>query len=46
MKSFMVIGVTKSGRDMKFPVRAKNIEQAEMVAGVYFEFFSVVGGVK
>lgn len=46
MKSYVVSGITKSGRDMEMPVRAKSLEQAQMVAGVYFEFFAVIGGVK
>ena len=46
MKKYIVSGITKSGRDMELPVRAKSQKQAEMVAGVYFEFFAIVGGVK
>ena len=43
MKAFNVSGVTKSGRDMEFEIRAKCISQAMMVADVYFEFYAILG---
>ena len=43
MKAYSVSGVTKSGHDMEFEVRAKDIEQADMIASVYFEFYAIMG---
>lgn len=43
MKAYSVSGITKSGRDMEFEIRAKCISQAMMVAGVYFEFYAIMG---
>ena len=43
MKAYSISGITKSGRDMEFDVRAKDIEQAMMVADVYFEFYAILG---
>lgn len=42
MKAYSVSGVTKSGRDMEMQVRAKDIEQADMIASVYFEFYAIL----
>ena len=43
MKAYSVSGITKSGRDMEFEIRAKCISQAVMVADVYFEFYAILG---
>ena len=43
MKAYLVSGVTKSGRDMEMQFRAKDIEQADMIASVYFEFYAILG---
>lgn len=43
MKAYSVSGVTKSGRDMEMQVRAKDIEQADMIASVYFESYAILG---
>lgn len=43
MKAYSVSGITKSGRDMEFEIRAKDIEQADMIASVYFEFYAIMG---
>ena len=43
MKAYSVSGITKSGRDMEFEVRAKDIKQADMIASVYFEFYAILG---
>ena len=42
MKAYSVSGITKSGRDMEFEIRAKCIEQADMIASVYFEFYAIM----
>lgn len=43
MKAYSVSGITKSGRDMEFEIRAKCISQAMMVADVYFDFYAILG---
>ena len=43
MKAYSISGITKSGRDMEFEIRAKCISQAMMVADVYFEFYAILG---
>ena len=43
MKAYSFSGITKSGRDMEFEIRAKCISQAIMVADVYFEFYAILG---
>ena len=42
MKAYLISGITKSGRDMEFEVRAKDIEQADIIASVYFEFYAIM----
>lgn len=46
MSIFTISGVTKAGYDLDVKVLAKNKEHAIILAGVYFELFAVIGGVK
>lgn len=43
MKEFIISGVTKLGADLDVKVRAKDIELADMIASVYFEFCAILG---